>query len=418
MTLFSATPWADSLRPTLANTEPLCGPARRLWDADLRHWRQQTGSHLVFWGPPGCGKTTLALLLAESHHTTTPFRSLSAVRDGIAEIKKAIQSLQGGGILFIDEIHRLTRPQQDLLLPTLEAGDCWLLAATTENPAAALCPAILSRVRTIHVRSPQPDELEKLFAAALQAHPRLNELRENQTKFERIKTQWIPVVALRCGGDARLGMNLLDGLVSAGDEQSEKDLIAGQLRAWTAKTHFDYISAMIKSMRGSDPDAALFYAYAAIQAGEDPVYLLRRCIIFASEDVGNSDPAALRIALNCFEAFEKIGMPEGLYPIAQAICYLSATVKSNRLLKALETVKGWWTSESSDQSSVSPPPHLILKGHENYKYPHDYPASFVREQYLPKNIERLRSQMGAAYSPSDAGHEHKLKERLRALWSK
>ena len=171
-------------------------------------------------------------------------------------------------------------------------------------------------------------------------------------------------------------------------------------------------------MRGSDPDAALFYGHAAVQSGEDPLYLLRRCIIFASEDVGNADPSALRIALDCHEAFEKIGLPEGMYAVAQAISYLSATVKSNRILEALETVDEWWSRESGDNKSVAPLEHLILKGHQKYKYPHDYAEGFVREQYLPEKIELLRSKLGAAYRPSEFGAELKLKERLRTLWSK
>lgn len=415
--LFTTPPWADSLRPTLSHLETLCGPARQLWEKDLAHWREHLGAHLVFWGPPGCGKTTLAMLLAESQKPVA-IRCLSAVRDGISEIKKALSSLHGGGILFIDEIHRLTRPQQDLLLPTLESGDCWLIAATTENPAGTLCPAILSRVRTHYVRPPNPKDLEELLKAAFAKHPQHPQLVNNPEKQQRMSSHWIPVVATRCGGDVRLGLNLLDGLIYSSDLQAEKDLIQGQLRAWTAQTHFDYVSAMIKSMRGSDPDAALFYGHAAIQSGEDPLYLLRRCIIFASEDVGNADPSALRIALDCHEAFEKIGLPEGMYAVAQAISYLSATVKSNRILKALETVDEWWSRESGDNKSVAPLEHLILKGHQKYKYPHDYAEGFVREQYLPEKIELLRSKLGAAYRPSEFGAELKLKERLRTLWSK
>jgi len=257
-------PWADSLRPSLQTLQSsLLGHARRLWDYDLKAWKDGRRAHLVFWGPPGCGKTTLALLLAESQ-TGVPFRQLSAVRDGMSEIKKAIDSLHGGGLLFIDEIHRLTRPQQDVLLPPLESGSAWLLAATTENPAGVLSPALLSRIRTVRVHPPKPEELEALFRKSFQEYLSTLPSCANQdaNKIERINTEWIPCIAKRCDGDVRLGLNLLESLVNAHDAEAERDLVAGQLRAWTSKSHYDFASAMIKSMRGSDPDAALFYAHA------------------------------------------------------------------------------------------------------------------------------------------------------------
>jgi len=336
----------------------------------------------------------------------------------MGEIKKALEVLDGGGILFIDEIHRLTRPQQDLLLPTLESGACWLIAATTENPSAVLSPALLSRVRTVRVHPPKSEEvlnlLERALSIQLESFPELL----SEEKILRLREQWLPVIATRSDGDVRLALNILEGLTEAQAEETEHDLVSGQLRAWTSKSHYDYASAMIKSMRGSDPDAALFYAHAAIESGEDPLFLLRRCVIFASEDVGNSDPAALRIALDCFEAFQRVGMPEGKYPLAQAVCYLSATTKSNRLLQALNSVSNWWSAESTDKNRVAPPEQLVLKGHERYRYPHDFAGSFVREQYLPDAIEQRRCQQGAAYQPSDSGFEARLKERLKSLWSR
>ncbi|MEY4064640.1 MAG: hypothetical protein RIR26_848 [Pseudomonadota bacterium] len=416
--MFQSQPWAEALRPNLHSLESLIGPARRLWDRELSTWRAGQRAHLVFWGPPGCGKTTLAFLLGSSQASSHPFRQLSAVKDGISEIKKSIELLHGGGILFIDEIHRLTRPQQDVLLPTLESGACWLLAATTENPSAVLSPALLSRIRTQRVHPPQPNELEWFFTRIMNDSHLVPPELLSQDKRERILQKWIPELARRCDGDVRLGLNLLEALFQCSDEVGEKDLLAGQLRAWTTSSHFDYASAMIKSMRGSDPDAALFYANAALAAGEDPLFLLRRCIVFASEDIGNADPAALRLSLDCFDAFQRVGMPEGRYAIAQAVCYLSATVKSNRILRALNVVGSWWETESNCKTNVAPPEHLVLKGHEKYRYPHDYTNSFVREQYLPTAIETLRSKMGAAYQPSDAGLESRLKERLIQLWHK
>ncbi|NBX18022.1 MAG: AAA family ATPase [Proteobacteria bacterium] len=412
------TPWANIMRPSLNTIAQLTGPARRLWDNDLKRLLLGHMNHVVFWGPPGCGKTTLALLICEARKDYG-FRQLSAVSHGIPEIKKAIDQLGSGGTLFIDEIHRLTRPQQDVLLPVLESGACWLIAATTENPAATLSPALLSRVRTQRVHPPSPAEVSDVLLKSLsrletEAHTAIDDERK-----KRITDQWIPVLAKRSEGDVRLALNLLEGLAFCSDPAAEHDLIAGQLRAWTEKTHYDYASAMIKSMRGSDPDAALFYAIAALESGEDPKFLLRRCVIFASEDIGNADPSALRIAVDCFDAFEKTGMPEGRYAIAQAVCYLSSTVKSNRLLKALGTVSEWWKNAAeSNARAAAPPEHLTLKGHEKYRYPHNFPNSFVREKYLPESIEQLRQKSGAAYLPSDEGIEAKLKDRLRSLWSR
>jgi putative ATPase len=343
---------------------------------------------------------------------------LSAVRDGLSEIKKAIEQLHKGGTLFIDEIHRLTRPQQDVLLPVLESGSCWLLAATTENPSAVLTPALLSRIRSYRVHPLSTEDISNVLNFSLTSKSlRANELADDKKKQRLIQT-WIPLIAKKSSGDARLALNILEGLIHCEDESAEQDLLAGQLRAWTAQSHYDYASAMIKSMRGSDPDAALFYAHAAIESGEDPIFLLRRCIIFASEDIGNADPNALRIAVDCAVAFERLGLPEGRYALAQAVCYLSATVKSNSLLKALNHVKQWWQSASDQIQNVSPPAHLILKGHEKYRYPHDFPDNFVREQYLPNKIEAFRQQNGSAYLPSEVGVEARLKARLQNLWKK
>lgn len=417
--MFHSGPWADTLRPTLQSIETLTGHAKRLWDFDLKSWRSGQRSHIVLWGPPGCGKTTLALLLAESQaQSPYNFRRLSAVRDGMNEIKKAIEVLQGGGFLFIDEIHRLTRPQQDLLLPVLESGDCWLIAATTESPQAVLTPALLSRVRTVRVHPPTMDEMAQLLKRSIKEYQATKSDGISPEKIERLENLWMPLVAKRCDGDVRLALNLIESLIGACDEVGERDVISGQLRSWTTKNHYDYSSAMIKSMRGSDPDAALFYAHAAIESGEDPLFLLRRCIIFASEDIGNADPSALRLALDCFDAFQKVGLPEGRFALAQAVCYLASTVKSNKLLVALNSVTHWWNKESHSQQNVEPPRHLVLKGHEKYRYPHDYPGSFVREQYLPARIETLRKQDGAAYLPSDEGMEARLKNRLKAIWNK
>lgn len=415
---------AETMRPTAAQPEQLCGPASQLWQRQLRIWRDHQKFHIVFWGPPGAGKTTLARMLAEASGLESVY--LSAVQDGVSDIRQAVQK-NPGGILFIDEIHRMSRSQQDVLLPILEHDQCWVVGATTESPQAVFAPALLSRLRLLQVGAPQGRDIEK---ALIQGMSRLSEgeLSEGFSvpvllqAFEDHRPRIIKVAS----GDLRLAWNILESLagcyaqVAEGPEREREcaAIFSNLQRSFTLGSHYDYVSAMIKSMRGSDPDAALYYAVAALDAGEDVVFLLRRCVIFASEDIGNADPQALGIAVHALHAAQAVGMPEARIPLAQAVTYLAATLKSNRSYRAIEMVRSWRETvvATEGQQGLVPPNPLILKGASEYRYPHDYPGGFVQEEYLPRAAARLRTNQGVAYSPNGEGVEARILDRLSKLW--
>jgi len=407
---------SERMRPDAAHPERVVGAARRIWNREFRMWLSENRFHAVLWGPPGSGKTTLARMLGEASGLT--FTALSAVRDGVKEIRAAVEK-HPGQILFIDEIHRLTKSQQDVLLPVLEYAECWILGATTESPMVSLNPAILSRIRTLYVAPPSHSEV----VAALRAGIDRMEADRGES-YEPGKRKHLLAlaennVAKAAAGDVRFGLNLIENLAACATEEEEQELLHNLQRAYTDKGHYDHASAMIKSMRGSDPDAALYYAISAIDSGEDPLFVLRRCVIFASEDVGNADPQALAVAVNAYRAVECVGMPEGRIPIAQAVTYLAGTVKSNRAYMAISTVREWKKSAEEhlkEPSDLLPPRELTLAGKSEYKYPHAFPGSFVPFEYLPAAIASQREAQGPAYRPSEAGVEKRLRERLMELW--
>lgn len=411
---------AEKLRPTKNSMHLLMGPAKKIWHRDLQQWKNQHKFHLILWGPPGSGKTTLAKLLGET--SDLPFIMLSAVRDGVKEIRAAVSQCSVPPILFIDEIHRLSRNQQDALLPILEYSEAWLIGATTEAPTTELSAPFLSRVRCLYIAPLKEEDILEALAQGLEflinEQPHLFQNKETNY-LSYIKNTCFEKIAHMSGGDLRFSLNLLENICNCQSTEEENEVFQNTLKSFTTKNHYDYISAMIKSMRGSDPDAALFYAITALDKGEDPLFLTRRCIIFASEDVGNADPQALTLAMSAYKAIEAVGMPEGRIPLAQCVTYLASTYKSNRAYKAIDKVRKWRQSAEDNGLSIQPPIEITLKGSSKYKYPHDYDNSFVTFNYLPESISQIkRNEKKPAYLPTEYGVEGRLKNRLAELWKK
>ena len=365
---------------------------------------------LILWGPPGTGKTTLAHILA--NNSKREFYRFNAVLGGVNDLKKLISSalemkqmLQKEAVIFVDEIHRFNKSQQDALLPYVEAGDFKLIGATTENPRSSVNRALLSRVQSIELKKLSEDDL-------------LNIVTNAAMDFEiHVDKESLLFLADNANGDARNALNLLE-IVShyAGDQEMTlaevKPLVLENARSYDKNKdrHYDVISAFIKSMRGSDPDAALLWLAVMLDGGEDPVFIARRLIIFASEDVGNADPSALNIATSSLIAVQNIGMPEARINLAQATTYLASTVKSNAayngINEALEFVRNTQTIEVPNHLRNFPP-----KNTRPYQYPHSYPHSFVEQDYAPKGTPQF-------YRPKEVGVEKNIRERLSKLWNR
>jgi putative ATPase len=368
---------------------------------------------LIFYGPPGTGKTALAHIIARK--TSSDFVSLNAVTSGIREIREAVASIRGGKtILFVDEIHRFNKLQQDALLPHIETGQLTLIGASTQNPFFALVPALSSRSIIFRFNSVPAEDLKKILHRALSDKQGLGE------HVVDIAADAVDFIASASEGDARRALNLLElSFLSSFDSKSGKYVIslAHVKEALQSKTlyydedeHYNIISAFIKSMRGSDPDAALYWLARMIESGEDPLFIARRVIICASEDVGNADPRALVVAVSAMQAFEKIGLPEGRIPLAQAVLYVATAPKSNASYAALERA----TEAVEKEPLQSVPDHLKdahysgagrLGAGKGYLYPHDYEGHFVKQHYMkdPKSY----------YSPSSEGYERVIKSRLQ-----
>jgi putative ATPase len=385
---------------------------------------------MILWGPPGSGKTTLAYVVANV--TKSHFSPLSAVSAGVADLRRIVneakrrRKLSGQRtILFIDEIHRFNKSQQDAILPYVENGIVTFIGATTENPSFEVISALLSRCR-VFTLDPLTDEQVRLIVERA--------IKDEDSGLGKFKVE-LPEDALvhlvvMSNGDARVALNALEMATQAtapeagGNRQLSLETIeeALQRRALlydkSGEQHYDLISALHKSLRGSDPDAALYWLGRMLEAGEDPLYVARRLVRFASEDVGMADPQALVVAVAAQQAVHFVGMPEGNLALAEAVIYLASAPKSNSLYEAYSRVQ-----QDVEHSRNEPVPlHLrnpvtrLMRGlgyGKGYKYAHDYPGHFVEQQNLPDLLKGKRY-----YSPSDQGYEKEVRARLKAWWEK
>jgi putative ATPase len=415
-------PLAARMRPRtldeMVGQEHILGPGkllRRAIEAD------RLGS-IILWGPPGTGKTSLASVIANT--TESAFEAMSAVMAGVNELRQLIAAAKNRRvmtgrrtILLVDEIHHFTKTQQDALLPHVEEGLITLIGITTENPFFEVIGALVSRSRIFRLEPLGDDDVALILRKALADDER--GLGEREVELAEDALAHLVRVA---GGDARIALNALelaaettepdeDGVIRVGLEIAEDSI---QQRALLydkdGDAHYDTTSAFIKSLRGSDPDAALYWLARMIHSGEDPRFIVRRLIIFASEDVGNADPQALTVATSAAQALEWVGLPEAQYNLAQAAVYLSTAPKSNSASGYFQAL-----AEVREEGVIEVPDHLKdpsrdgeALGHgKDYKYPHDHQDHFVVQKYLPDRLQGRRY-----YDPSDQGYEKEIRKRL------
>lgn len=380
-------------------------------------------SSFILWGPPGVGKTTLAQIIA--HRLETPFYTLSAVTSGVKDVRDVVERAQKGRffneaspILFIDEIHRFSKSQQDSLLGAVEKGVVTLIGATTENPSFEVIRPLLSRCQLYVLKSLEKDDLLQLLERAITKDVYLKEM--------DITLQETDALLRFSGGDARKLLNILELVIEASDKSKpiviDDKMVAERLQQnplaydKDGEMHYDIISAFIKSIRGSDPDAALYWLARMIEGGEDPKFIARRLVISASEDIGLANPNALLLANAAFDAVQKIGWPEGRIPLAEATVYLATSPKSNSAYlgidAALELVRR--TGNQPVPLPIRNAPTQLMKQlgyHDGYLYPHDYPGHFTPQQYMPDALVDERIWHGQ-HSPA----EEKLYERMVNYW--
>ncbi|OWZ83439.1 replication-associated recombination protein A [Natranaerobius trueperi] len=425
-------PLADRIRPL--TLEEFVGQNKVLGEGKLlrRAIKADRLSSIILYGPPGIGKTTIAKIIASN--TQKEFHQLNAVISGVKDLRDLIEKAQEirsqynrGSVLFIDEIHRFNKNQQDALLPYVEDGTVILIGATTENPYFSVNNALLSRSQVFKLEELTRSEMEKLLNRALEDKEK--GLGNYQVEID---DKAISHFIDSANGDIRVALNALElavmttlpnengvrtiNLEVAEDSIQEKAVYYDK----DGDNHYDVISAFIKSLRGSDPDAGLYWLARMLYAGEDPLFVCRRLLIFASEDVGNADPQALQVALSVYQAVERLGLPEGKITLAQGVTYLASAPKSNSsyigVLKAQKEVESGIGTKSQVPNHLKDAHYQGAKelGHgRDYKYPHHYPENFISQTYLPEEIKDK-----VFYEPTLNGKEAQIKERLQRLFLK
>ena len=415
----SMIPLAEQLRPT--SLENYVGQSHLVGENAVLRTLIDSGKipSMIFWGPPGIGKTTLAMIISQT--LNRPFYVLSAINSGVKEVRDVIEKAKQGtdAILFIDEIHRFNKSQQDSLLGAVEKGIITLIGATTENPSFEVISALLSRCQVYILKEFGKEDMEQLLAKATQ--------HILATQGKKVDIQENEALLRISGGDARKLLNALELVVNnnASSEivitnQLVKTIIQQNLATYDKKgeMHYDIISAFIKSMRGSDPNAAVYWLARMIDGGEDPLFIARRMLIFASEDIGNANPNALLLANTCFDAVNKIGYPECRIILSQTAVYLATSAKSNSTYRAignaLEMVRR--TGDLSVPLHIRNAPTKLMKdiGYgANYKYAHDYQGNFVDQEFLPAEISGMKF-----YEPGDNPKERETRRFLAERWKK
>lgn len=419
-------PLAERMRPT--TLDEYIGQKHIVGKNGVLRGMLESGriASFILWGPPGVGKTTLAQIAAGM--VKVPFYTLSAVNSGVKDVREVIKSARGNRLfnahsplLFIDEIHRFSKSQQDSLLAAVEEGDVTLVGATTENPSFEIIRPLLSRCQVYVLKSLNKNDLRELLERAVTQDEYLSTL--------DITIEESDALLMYSGGDARKLLNFFELIISdLQTKQPDTPIVINnavveehmQLNPLAydkqGDMHYDIISAFIKSIRGSDPDAAIYWLARMIEGGEDPKFIARRLIISAAEDIGLANPNALLLANAAFDAVEKIGLPEGRIPLAEATIYLATSPKSNSAYNAINAA----ISLVQSTGNLDVPLHLrnasssLMKeiGYGvRYKYPHDYPQHFTPQQYLPDNIRHTR-----LWSPADNRPEESIKQRLQNWW--
>ncbi len=417
-TLFSNIPLAERVRPMTLDEfigqEHLLGEGKPVQKLAETH----TARSLIFWGPPGVGKTTLAQLLSQSWQL--PFYSLSAISSGVKELREVIDKAkeQGGALLFIDEIHRFNKSQQDALLGAVEKGVITLIGATTENPSFEVISALLSRCQVYVLKAFEEEDLDKILNRAIEKDAFLKsltiDLKEKEALFRFT------------GGDGRKLLNLFDLVVQTTLKNGKVtitnksvELVLQQKIALYDKSgeqHYDIISAFIKSLRGSDPNGAVYWLARMLDGGEDIKFIARRMVILSSEDIGNANPNALLMATQCFQAIQMIGMPEARIILSQTAIYLATSAKSNASYMAIETAMDL-VNKTGDQPvplHLRNAPTKLMKNMgygKDYKYAHQYDQSFVDLEFLPESLSGT-----VIYNPGKNQKEEELRKYLKLRW--